>query len=104
SLHKKHIMRRVAHSGDACLRDLPDSGLPIEFDHHRDGTLQVFRAQADMKAVPAITRALDEFEVPWQLLDASGVRRLEPALASAQARIAGARSLPLDGSVDRHTL
>ncbi|WP_026641063.1 D-amino acid dehydrogenase [Bordetella petrii] len=95
-------MQRVAHYSDACLRELADSGLPIEFDHHRDGTLQVFRAQADMKAVPAITRALDEFEVPWQLLDASGVRRLEPALASAQAPIAGALYLPLDGSGDSH--
>src|SRR5690606_27135258 len=91
-------MQRVAHYSDACLRELSNAGLPIDFDYHRDGTLQLFRSEADMRAVPAITRALDEFEVPWQLLDESGVRRLEPALEWAQAPMAGALYLPLDGS------
>jgi len=95
-------MQRVAHYSDACLRELAQSGLPVDFDYHQDGTLQVFRSEADLKATSAITRALDEFEVPWQLLDASGARRLEPALEASQAPIAGALYLPLDGSGDSH--
>lgn len=95
-------MQRVAHYSAACLRDLAGSGLPVEFDYHQDGTLQVFRTEADLKAAQGITRALDEYEVPWQLLDGAGARRLEPALAAARAPIAGALYLPLDGSGDSH--
>jgi len=95
-------MQRVAHYSAACLRDLAGSGLPVEFDYHQDGTLQVFRTEADLKAAQGITRALDEYEVPWQLLDGAGARRLEPALAATRAPIAGALYLPLDGSGDSH--
>ena len=95
-------MQRVAHYSAACLRDLAGSGLPVDFDYHQDGTLQVFRTEADLKAAQGITRALDEYEVPWQLLDGAGARRLEPALAAARAPIAGALYLPLDGSGDSH--
>ena len=95
-------MQRVAHYSDACLRALAGAGLPVDFDYHQDGTLQVFRRQADLKAVPAITQALDEYEVPWRLLDGDAARRLEPALAGARAPIAGALYLPRDGSGDSH--
>ncbi|MBO1112684.1 D-amino acid dehydrogenase [Bordetella petrii] len=95
-------MQRVAHYSDACLRALAGAGLPVEFDYHQDGTLQVFRSERDLKAVQGITQALDEYEVPWQLLDAAGARRLEPALAASRAPIAGALYLPLDGSGDSH--
>ena len=95
-------MQRVAHYSAACLRDLAGSGLPVDFDYHQDGTLQVFRTEADLKAAQGITRALDEYEVPWQLLDGAGARRLEPALAATRAPIAGALYLPLDGSGDSH--
>ncbi|MCD0501840.1 D-amino acid dehydrogenase [Bordetella petrii] len=95
-------MQRVAHYSDACLQALVESGLPLDFDYHKDGTLQIFRREADMAAVGAITQALDEYQVPWQLLDDSGARRLEPALAASAAPIAGALYLPLDGSGDSH--
>ncbi|OZI78993.1 D-amino acid dehydrogenase [Bordetella genomosp. 2] len=95
-------MQRVAHYSDACLKALAGAGLPVAFDYHQDGTLQVFRSEADLKAVPAITQALDEYEVPWQRLDEAGARRLEPALAATRAPIAGALYLPRDGSGDSH--
>lgn len=85
-------MQRVAHYSQACLREIAAAGLPISFDFHQDGTLQLFRGEADLKAVPNITRALDEFEVPWQFL--SG------AEAAAGAPVAGGLFLPLDGSGD----
>lgn len=95
-------MQRVAHYSNACLQVLAGSGLPLEFDYHQDGTLQVFRREADLKAVASITQALDEYEVPWRLLNGEEARVLEPALASSQAPIAGALYLPRDGSGDSH--
>ncbi|WP_415820107.1 D-amino acid dehydrogenase [Bordetella tumbae] len=95
-------MQRVAHYSNACLQDLAGAGLPVEFDYHRDGTLQVFRSQSDLKVVKGITQALDEYEVPWRLLDGDEARALEPALAGSRAPIAGALYLPRDGSGDSH--
>src|SRR5690606_12770157 len=76
----------------------------VEFDYHQDGTLQVFRNQSDLKVVAGITQALDEYEVPWRLLDGDEARALEPALARSLAPIAGALYLPRDGSGDSHQL
>lgn len=98
----KMRMQRVAHYSHACLQELVAAGLPIEFDYHQDGTLQVFRHQADLKAVAGVTRALDAFDVPWRLLDGNEARALEPALAASAAPIAGALYLPRDGSGDSH--
>lgn len=95
-------MQRVAHYSSACLQSLAGSGLPIAFDYHQDGTLQLFRHQSDLKVVAGITRALDEFEVPWRLLDGDEARGLEPALVASRAPIAGALYLPRDGSGDSH--
>lgn len=91
-------MQRVAHYSQACLREIAAAGLPISFDFHQDGTLQLFRGEADLKAVPNITRALDEFEVPWQFLSGAEAAAREPALAGAGAPVAGGLFLPLDGS------
>lgn len=93
-------MQRVAHYSFACLREIADAGLPIDFDFHQDGTLQLFRSETDLKAVAGITRALDEFEVPWRLLQGDELRAQEPALAASRAPVAGALFLPLDGSGD----
>ncbi|WP_154388835.1 FAD-dependent oxidoreductase, partial [Bordetella pertussis] len=82
-------MQRVAHYSQACLREIAAAGLPISFDFHQDGTLQLFRGEADLKAVPNITRALDEFEVPWQFLSGAEAAAREPALAGAGAPVAG---------------
>src|SRR3546814_9984717 len=49
-----------------------------------------------------MTQVLGEFEVPWQLLDAGGARRLEPARGATRGPVAGALYLPLDGSGDSH--
>lgn len=95
-------MQRVAHYSYACLQELAGSGLPIDFDYHQDGTLQVFRHASDLKAVAGITQALDEYEVPWRLLDGDEARALEPALAESRAPIAAALYLPKDGSGDSH--
>lgn len=95
-------MQRVAHYSYACLQDLASAGLPVEFDYHQDGTLQIFRHQSDLKAIAGITQALDAFEVPWRLLDGDEARKLEPALAASSAPIAGALYLPRDGSGDSH--
>lgn len=95
-------MQRVAHYSFACLKEIAGAGLPIDFDFHQDGTLQLFRDEAGLKAVPGITRALDEFEVPWRFLEGADAASVEPALAHTRASIAGALFLPADGSGDSY--
>lgn len=95
-------MQRVAHYSHACLKSIAAAGLPITFDYHEDGTLQVFRHSSDLTLLKGITDALDEYEVPWRFLDGEAVRVQEPALAASRAPIAGALYLPRDGSGDSH--
>lgn len=95
-------MQRVAHYSHACLKDIIASGIPVSFDYHQDGTLQLFQHETDLKAVPNITRALDAFEVPWRFLEGDAIVRQEPSLAGSRAPMAGALFLPADASGDCH--
>ena len=83
----------------ACLKEIAGAGLPIDFDFHQDGTLQLFRDEAGLKAVPGITRALDEFEVPWRFLEGADAASVEPALA--HARVHRGRAVPAGGRLRR---
>lgn len=91
-------MQRVAHYSFACLKEIAGAGLPIDFDFHQDGTLQLFRDEAGLKAVPGITRALDEFEVPWRFLEGptrpASSRRWRTRARPSRARCSCRRTAP----------
>jgi glycine oxidase len=61
-------------------RAAADSGQPIEYE--RTGTLQVARSDAEAAELCALARAFVESGVQHTLLDAAGVRRLEPGVAA----------------------
>ena len=95
-------MQRVAHYSYRCLREIAAEAPIRDFDFHRGGVLQIFRTQAEMDMGRLSAKALDEFGVPWHLLDAHQLTTVEPAMAHSHAHIAGALHMPADASGDSY--
>src|SRR5690242_11721997 len=69
ALNKERMMRVAEYSRD-CLRALrADTG--IRYEQRTQGTLQLFRTQAQLDAVQRDLAVLDECGVPYTLLDRS---------------------------------
>ncbi|PUE08954.1 D-amino acid dehydrogenase small subunit [Limnohabitans sp. T6-5] len=100
AVNKERMMRLSEYSRD-CLRAWR-SETGIAYDARSQGTLQLFRSQAQLDAAARDVAVLQECGVPFELLDAAGVVGAEPALASASAPIAGGLRLPNDETGDCH--
>jgi D-amino-acid dehydrogenase len=99
-LNKGRMVRLAEYSRD-CLRALrAETG--IAYDHRERGTLQLFRTAKQLDAVGGDTAVLDEFGVPYEVLDPAGCAAAEPALALVRERIAGGLRLPGDETGDAH--
>jgi D-amino-acid dehydrogenase len=97
-LNKSRMVRLAEYSRD-CLKQLrADTG--IAYDHREQGTLQLFRTQKQLDGVGKDTEILDEYGVPYQVLDRAGFLRHEPALARVQEKFLGALRLPGDETGD----
>jgi len=95
----KERMVRLAEYSRLCLQQLrADWG--IEYEQRTGGTLQLFRTQAQVDAVERDITVLKENNVPFELLTAAQLVRVEPGLAQAQQRLAGGLRLPLDETGD----
>jgi D-amino-acid dehydrogenase len=98
--NKERMMRLAEYSRD-CLQQLrEDTGLAYE--QRMGGTLQLLRSAAQMEAAARDIAVLRDCGVPYELLDADGVTRVEPALARVRDRIAGGLRLPRDETGDCH--
>ena len=98
----KLCMQRVAHYSQACLKELAAQTLIDDFDFHSDGTLQLFRTEAEVEIGHLATKALTELGIPWRMLGATEIDAFEPALLQRRAKVAGALHLPADASGDSH--
>ena len=97
----KERMMRVAEYSRTCLRQLrADTG--IAYEHRSQGTLQLFRTQAQLDAVQRDVAVLQECGVPFELLDRDQLTAAEPALAQARDRLTGGLRLPNDETGDCH--
>ena len=86
-------MQRVALYSRDMLRKVRDY---YQLDYEQtQGVLQLFRTEKDRKLAEPGIALLFENEVPHQILDAEGVRAIEPALAS-DTPLAGGIYLPND--------
>ena len=95
----KERMLRLSNYSRQCLRQLrADTG--IAYEGRQAGTLQLFRSQKQVDQAQLDIRVLEECGIAYELLDAAGVCRAEPALARAQAGIAGGLRLPQDETGD----
>ena len=100
AVNKERMMRLSEYSRD-CLRAWrAETG--IRYDARSQGTLQLFRSQAQLDAAARDVAVLQECGVPFELLDAAGVVAAEPALARASAPSAGGLRLPNDETGDCH--
>jgi len=95
----KERMLRLAHYSRECLETLrQETG--IRYEGRFAGTLQLFRVPKQLEQAELDIRVLRECGIEFELLDAAGVRRAEPALADATAEIAGGLRLPADETGD----
>ena len=98
--NKGRMVRLAEYSRDV-LRDLRiETG--ITYDHREKGTLQLFRTQKQLDHVGDDTGVLDEYGVPYEVLDPAGCIAAEPALARVSGTFVGGLRLPGDETGDAH--
>ena len=98
AVNKERMLRLAEYSRD-CLRRLrADTG--IRYEQRTQGTLQLFRTQAQLDAVLRDLRVLQECGVPYELLDRKQLARVEPALARTGDLLTGGLHLPNDETGD----
>ena len=95
----KARMLRLARYSTECLNELADE-LGIDYEARKLGTLQVFRTQAQLDAAGSDIAVLDQYGVPYELLDRAGIVKVEPALVEVADRFTGALRLPEDQTGD----
>lgn len=97
-LNKSRMVPIAEYSRDL-LRELRrEAG--IADDGRAKGLLQLFRHQKQLDSAGKDVAILDRFGVPYELLDADGCVRAEPALGLVQEKIAGGLRLPGDETGD----
>jgi D-amino-acid dehydrogenase len=100
AVNKARMVRMCEYSRLA-LRELrAETG--IEYEGRQLGTMQLFRTQAQLQAVARDLQVLEQYGVPYELLDADEITRSEPALAASTVRFTGALRTPNDETGDCH--
>ena len=95
----KERMLRVAEYSRDCLAQLRgETGL--QYEGRQGGTLQVFRTQSQLDGVAKDVAVLKSAGVPYEVLDAAGLLRAEPAITAD--RLTGGLRLPNDETGDCH--
>jgi Glycine/D-amino acid oxidases (deaminating) len=96
--NKERMLRLAEYSRD-CLRALR-AEIGIEYEQRAAGTLQLFRTHAQLAAATRDTAVLDKLGIPYELLDASELARVEPALERVRHKLTGGLRLPNDETGD----
>ncbi|KQW38701.1 D-amino acid dehydrogenase [Rhizobacter sp. Root404] len=97
-VNKSRMVRLAEYSRD-CLKALrAETG--IHYDERMQGTLQLFRTQAQLDGTAADIAILQRYGVAFELLDRDGCIRHEPALANVREKFVGGLLLPGDETGD----
>ena len=97
-INKTRMVRLAEYSRD-CLRALR-AATAIAYDERMQGTLQLFRTQKQFDGSANDVAVLRESGVAFDLLDAAGCIRHEPALARVREKFVGGLLLPGDETGD----
>ncbi len=98
ALNKSRMVPLAEYSRD-CFKALrAETG--ITYDDRAQGTLQLFRTQKQLDGTGKDIAVLQQYGVPYELLDRAGFVRAEPALALTQEKFVGALRLPGDETGD----
>src|ERR1700712_4595121 len=96
--NKGRMVRLAEYSRD-CLKTLrAETG--IRYDERMQGTLQLFRNQAQLDGTAADIAILKRYGVAFELLDREGCIAREPALAGGREKFVGGLLLPGDETGD----
>ncbi|MEC5341219.1 D-amino acid dehydrogenase [Brenneria populi] len=95
----KARMQRIAHYSQRCLKELrEESG--IQYHQQALGVLQLFSTPQELEMADQASRVLTSFGVEHRIVDAAGVRAIEPALAHSAVSLTGGLHLPGDETGD----
>jgi D-amino-acid dehydrogenase len=97
-INKGRMVRLAEYSRD-CLKELR-AQTGIRYDERTQGTLQLFRTQAQLDGTAADIEILKRYGVAYELLDRDGCIRNEPALAHVREKFVGGLRLPGDETGD----
>jgi len=98
AVNKERMVRLAEYSRD-CIRQLrAETG--IAYEGRQQGTLQVFRTDAQLEAAARDIAVLEEAGVPYELLSRDALGASEPALGAAGQKLAGGLRLPNDETGD----
>ena len=98
ALNKSRMVPIAEYSRD-CMKALrAETG--IAYDERTQGTLQLFRTQAQLDGIAKDVEILKQYGVPFEVLDRAGFCRVEPALRLTQQKFVGALRLPGDETGD----
>ncbi len=98
ALNKSRMVRLAEYSRDRMIELRAATG--IAYDDRQQGTLQLFRTQRQLDHTHADIEVLEQYGVPYELLDPAGCIGAEPGLATARTKFAGGLRLPNDETGD----
>uniref|UniRef100_UPI0025925FC2 D-amino acid dehydrogenase n=1 Tax=uncultured Enterobacter sp. TaxID=238202 RepID=UPI0025925FC2 len=98
-MENKGRMVRLAEYSRDCLKALRAS-TGIEYEGRQGGTLQLFRTEQQYENATRDIAVLEDAGVPYQLLEASQLAQVEPALAEVANKLTGGLRLPNDETGD----
>jgi D-amino-acid dehydrogenase len=99
-LNKGRMVRLAEYSRDQMVDLRAATG--IRYDERTQGTLQLFRTQAQLDGTGADIEILKRYGVKWELLDMNGCVQHEPALQHTRDKFVGGLRLPGDETGDCH--
>lgn len=95
----KARMLTIANHSKVCLAEL-NKQLQLDYQGRTQGTLQIFRNPAQLKAVEKDIQLLEESGTRYQLLDTEQCLKQEPGLTEMQGDLVGGLYLPDDETGD----
>jgi D-amino-acid dehydrogenase len=98
AINKARMVRLAEYSRDVLKQLRADTG--IRYDERTQGTLQLFRTQAQVDGAAGDIAVLKDSGVPFEVLDVAGCIRAEPALAQVREKFTGGLRLPGDETGD----
>ncbi|PSO16608.1 D-amino acid dehydrogenase [Bradyrhizobium sp. MOS003] len=100
AVNKSRMIPIAEYSRDS-LRDLRRD-IGIQYDERSQGTLQLFRYQAQLDGTAEDIAVLRQYGVPYETLSREGCIAVEPALAGVRDKFVGGLRLPQDETGDCH--
>ncbi|MFK4489374.1 D-amino acid dehydrogenase [Bradyrhizobium sp. USDA 336] len=100
AVNKSRMIPIAEYSRDS-LRDLRRD-IGIQYDERSQGTLQLFRYQAQLDGTAEDIAVLKQYGVPFEVLNREGCIAVEPALAGVKEKFVGGLRLPQDETGDCH--